>query len=180
MARAGQVIDNPRTGQRMNFLQTGAETNGELLQIDCLSPPHQAEEPLHVHPRQEHQFKVLAGTLRFEIGGRQQDLRVGDPALRITPATPHRFWNPGEVDARYLQEFRPALHIDRFFESLFALARDDKLNASGSPGLMQVAVMVPAHGDEIRLMNPPWPIVLVISAVLAPIARLLGYTADYH
>ena len=180
MVRAGQTIENPRTRQRMLFLQTGAETNGELLQIDCLSPAHQDKEPLHVHPRQEHQFTVLAGTLRFEIGGRQEDLRAGDPALRIAPATPHRFWNPGEVDARYLQEFRPALGIDGFFESLFALARDGKLNANGSPGLLQVALMVPAHGDEIRLTNPPWPIVLGVSAVLAPIARLLGYTAEYR
>jgi hypothetical protein len=39
MARPGQTIVNTRTGQEMTFLKTGGETEGSLLQIDCLSPP---------------------------------------------------------------------------------------------------------------------------------------------
>lgn len=180
MARAGDTIENPRTGQRMRFLQTGAETNGELLRIECVSPPHGAPEPVHVHPRQEHRFEVLDGALRFEVGGQQTDVRAGDAAFFVPPGAPHRFGNPGEVDARYLQEFRPALHIDGFFETLFALARDGKLDAKGSPGLLQVAVLVPEHRDEIRLVSPPWPVVRVMSALLGPVARLLGYRPDYR
>jgi len=164
-------------GQRMRFVKTGADTNGELLQIECVSAPHGAEEPLHVHPRQQHRFEVLEGTLRFEIAGQRRDLVPGDPPLFIAPATAHRFWNPGTVDARYVQEFRPALHIEEFFESLFALARDGKLDAKGSPSLLQISVMVPRHSDEIRLVSPPWPVVRVLTAVLAPVARLLGYRA---
>jgi len=32
-----------------------------------------------------------------------------------------------------MQEFRPALKIDKFFETLFGLAREDKLNERGRP-----------------------------------------------
>lgn len=180
MARTGDTIENPRTGQRMRFVQTGAETNGELLQIECVSPPHGAPEPMHIHPQQHHRFEVLDGVLRFEVDGKQTDVRALDPAFLIPPGVAHRFGNPGEADARYLQEFRPALHIDRFFRTLFALARDGKLDANGSPGLLQVAVLVPEHADEIRLVSPPWPVVRILAAVLGPIARRLGYRPDYE
>jgi hypothetical protein len=34
VAKGGDEIVNPRTGQRMVFLKTGTETGGELLRID--------------------------------------------------------------------------------------------------------------------------------------------------
>ncbi len=33
MAKAGDVIDNPTTGERITFLETTLETNGELLRF---------------------------------------------------------------------------------------------------------------------------------------------------
>ncbi len=123
---------------------------------------------------------MLDGVLRFEVDGKQTDVRAGDAAFFVPPRAAHRFGNPGQADARYLQEFRPGLHIDRFFEALFALGRDGELNATGSPGLLHVAVLVPEHSDEIRLVSPPWPVVWAISAVLRPVARLLGYRPDYR
>lgn len=38
MAKADDEIANPRTGQRMVFLETGEETGGELLRIDSYNP----------------------------------------------------------------------------------------------------------------------------------------------
>lgn len=34
MAYAGQIIDNPVSGERIEFLRTAADTNGELLEIE--------------------------------------------------------------------------------------------------------------------------------------------------
>ena len=53
MAKAGDEIVNPRTGQRMVFLKTGSGTNGELVQIDTYNPPTGVPEPEHVHPYQQ-------------------------------------------------------------------------------------------------------------------------------
>jgi hypothetical protein len=39
VAKAGDEIANPRTGQRMVFLETGEETGGELLRIDSYNRP---------------------------------------------------------------------------------------------------------------------------------------------
>ncbi|MDO8612184.1 MAG: cupin domain-containing protein [Dehalococcoidia bacterium] len=177
MAEHKHEIVNPRTGQRMLFLKTSDDTHGELLQIECFSPPHGPMEPEHVHPRQEHRFQVLSGSLAFRIRGEETIVREGG-AITIPPNAPHHFWNSGEEEAHYIQEFRPALRIDLFFETLFGLARDGKLNDRGVPNLLQAAVLVPDFSDEIRLTRPPWAVQRAVFAVLAPMARLRGYRAS--
>ena len=39
MVKAGDVIENPMTGEKMTFLVTGRETAGELLRIDMVVRP---------------------------------------------------------------------------------------------------------------------------------------------
>jgi quercetin dioxygenase-like cupin family protein len=178
MAKAGDEIVNPRTGQRMVFLKTGTETGGELVQIDTYNPPTGVPEPKHVHPIQESGAEVLSGSLRFRVGDEETSVQAGE-SITIPANTPHHFWNDGEEEAHWVQWFRPALKTDRFFETFFGLAQDGKLNEKGLPSLWQMAVSVPYFGDEGRLTSPPWAVQRVIFAVLAPIGRLLGYQAQY-
>jgi hypothetical protein len=86
-----------------------------------------------------------------------------------------RFWNDGSEDARSIQFFRRALEIASFFETLFTLAQEGKLDERGMPRPLQLAVTVPEFAEEIRPVSPPWPILRVLTAVLGPIARLRGY-----
>jgi len=178
MARAGDEIVNPRTGQRMVFLETGEETNGELVRIDTFNPPTGVPEPEHVHPFQESGAEVLSGSLRFHMNGRERSVKAGE-SITIPANTPHNFWNHGEEVAHAVQWFRPALKTDRFFETFFGLAQDGKLNEKGLPSFFQLAVMVPRFGDEIRLTSPPWAVQKALFGALAPVGRLLGYRAEY-
>src|SRR4028118_1231044 len=50
IAKAGDEIVNPRTGQRMVFLETGEESDGPLLRIDSYHPPPGGPEPEHAPP----------------------------------------------------------------------------------------------------------------------------------
>lgn len=56
--------------------------------------------------------------------------------------------------------------------ALFALAAADKLDASGMPRPLQLAVMVPEFEREIRPLSPPWPVLRVVAAILAPLAAI--------
>ena len=98
-------------------------------------------------------------------------------SLTIAANEPHRFWNHETQDAESVQFFRPALDIASFFETLFVLAQRDELDAAGMPRPLQLAVMVPAFGDEIRPVRPPWPITVAFTSLLRPIARARGYEA---
>ena len=178
MVKVGEEIFNPRTGQRMIFLQTGKETNGELLRNESYNPPVGDAEPEHTHPFQESGAEVISGSLRFRVGSEERTLKAGE-SITIPANTPHFFWNDGGEEAHFIGWFRPALKIDRFFESFFGLAQDGKLDEKGLPPILQLAVMVPHFADEIRLTSPPWAMQRAIFGALAPIARLLGYQPEY-
>lgn len=173
MAHVGEEIENPRTGQRMVFLQTGTETNGELLRIECFNPATAIDEPEHCHPCQASRAEVISGALRFRVRGEIQEVGAGESHM-IPAGVAHSFGNYGNVEAHWIAEFRPAMRTDAFFESLFDLAGRDKLNERGMPSLLQLAVSVPAFAQEIRVTRPPWPIQRALFALLGPIARLRG------
>jgi len=170
MPREGQEILNPRTGQRMRFVQI----RDDELRIESANPPTDEREPEHVHPNQESRAEVRSGSLVFEVDGKPQRIGPGQ-SITIPANTPHRFWNESEDPAQSVQTFRPAMGIAAFFETYFELARRGELKAGGDIPLLQVAAMVPVFRNEIRLTRPPWPIVRALTAVLGPIARRRGY-----
>jgi quercetin dioxygenase-like cupin family protein len=86
MATAGESIENPVTGERVAFLQTAAETAGELLAIDVFMRPAGRIAAAHVHPRQEERFTVRAGTIQMTIAGHTRTATTGEHVV-IAPTT---------------------------------------------------------------------------------------------
>ena len=77
MAKAGDVIENPITGERITFLKTTQETDGEMLRFEYVVPPR-FSIPEHVHPHQEERHEVLSGTLWGRVGGQERDYAQGE------------------------------------------------------------------------------------------------------
>lgn len=179
MIQKGDRIENTRTGQRMIFLKTWAETNGTQLQIECFSPVTSAREPEHIHPYQENRFHVLSGELCFSIDGKEQIAYPGE-TVSIPKNTPHHFWNSGATEAHYIQEFFPALKIDNLFETFFALSRDGKLNKHGAPNIFRTSLIMLKHQREIRLTKPVWIIQKMLFSFLSPLGKLFGYKSHYQ
>jgi quercetin dioxygenase-like cupin family protein len=177
MAQAEDVILNPRTGQIMRFLQTAASSGGALLQIETVDPPGTGD-PEHVHPRQETSAEVLSGALHFLVDGAVRIVRAGEKIV-IPANTPHHFWNEGPGDAVAIQEVRPALRTEEFFRTYFNLAREGKLDEDGMPSILQLALLVPEFHEEMRPTSPPWPLLRMLAALLAPVAKLRGYQSSY-
>jgi mannose-6-phosphate isomerase-like protein (cupin superfamily) len=171
MAHEGQQISNPRTGQRMTFV----ELREQLLRVDSVNPSNADErEPAHVHPKQESGADVISGSLTFEVNGTRSRVGPGE-SISIPANTPHRFWNEDGEDAHAIQFFKPALDIASFFETFFALAQQGKLDSKGMPRPLQLAVLVPEFEDELRPLSPPWPLLKALTTVLGPLARARGY-----
>lgn len=99
--------------------------------------------------------------------------------IDIPRNVPHYFWNDGNEEAHAIQEFRPALNIEDFFDTYFALARAGKLTEKGiPPNLFHMAVLIQEFDQVIRVMNPP-RLVQLLLITLAPFGRLLGYRGIY-
>src|SRR5207237_41994 len=64
----GQTIENPISGERITFLKTARETNGESCLFDCRVPPGKTPLPAHIHTRQEERFEVISVTLDVLLG----------------------------------------------------------------------------------------------------------------
>lgn len=176
MARAGDAIENPVSGERIVFRQTAGETNGELLAFDYTLRPGGSVPFAHVHPRQEERFEIVSGRARIRVG--RKKLTVGDGESVVVPAgTAHRLWNDGAEELRAIVEFRPVLRIEDGFEQLFALARAGKVGRLGLPrNPFRLAVLAYAFRDEIELTALP-RLQRAVTSMLAPVGRLLGYEA---
>jgi quercetin dioxygenase-like cupin family protein len=178
MAKSGSEIFNPRTGQRTIFLQTAADTGGTLLRIETFHPPHGAAEPEHVHPFQQSRCEVVSGALHFRIAGNERSVGAGEK-VGIPANVPHYFWNESDDEAHAIQEFRPALKTEDFFDTYFALARAGRLNEKGLPNLLVMAVLMREYDREMRVVQPPRLLQTLLMWTLSPFGRLLGYRGTY-
>jgi len=170
-----QTIINRRSGQRMIFRQTAKDTDGQLLEIESFNPPLTEKEPEHVHPKQESSAEVLAGTVHFSINGRIQIVKAGEKIV-IPPGVPHYFWNEGPLEAHTIQRFTPALTMEQFLKSYFALANEGKLDNNGMPPLLITSHLGLQHQDDIRVTKPPWIVQKFLYTLLVPVRLILRRT----
>ena len=174
MAHAGDVIENPVTGQRLIFLVTSADSDGELFAAEGVFSPGGFAGVPHVHPHQDERFEVLAGDAAFDIDGDRQVLTAGD-TIDVPRGTPHTFANAGADEMRVRFEFRPALtSTDQFYELYFAFAQQGRVNAKAMPGLLDIATVWPVTSEHAVLATPPAVIQNALFRVLGPIARITG------
>ena len=178
MAQTQHVISNPVIGHRITFLQTAEETNGELLQVEYAveQPEKKPKIPLHAHFRCEERFEVVEGTLGVVLDGAQQILACGE-SVTIAPGIAHTFWNAGDGEMRFITDVRPPGGLQTYWETVFGLACDGKVNANGMPNLLQLGVVAPLADSYDPRLSKVMSRALI--AVLGQIGRLWGYKARY-
>jgi mannose-6-phosphate isomerase-like protein (cupin superfamily) len=179
MAKRGDVLEHPVTGERITFLKTAEQTNGEYALLDLRVKPHGFVAAPHVHPRLQETFEIRKGTFTFVIDGEKRE--VGSCEGATVPAgAPHAWWNSGEEEGVAVLKFRPALQAEEFFETFFGLAKDGKVSPkTGLPNLLWLAVILRSYRDFIYLAKPLLPVQRVIFTPLAAVGRLLGYGVPY-
>jgi quercetin dioxygenase-like cupin family protein len=179
MIRTGDTIHNPATGERITFVATSRDTDGEAVVIDTVVEPHGFVAAAHVHPYQSERFAVVEGRLGLKVGREKRTLGPGE-VVTVEPGKTHRFWNAGEGEVRFVCEIRPALQFEGLLETMFALAADGKTNAKGMPNLLRLAVIANHHFDTVRLPFPPAWMQKAGLVMGAPFGRLVGYRPTYE
>ena len=87
----------------------------------------------------------------------------------MPPRTVHGWGNAGEDELWARIQFRPALRTEQFFDALFALARDGRIDRKGRPRPLQMAVLLHDFRDELQI---PWVPASVQRGLLKPLAAL--------
>ena len=97
--KAGEVYENPVTGERVVIRVGAEECGGELLVADLYVKPDGASVGEHVHPGIEEGFTVVRGRLGYRLEGREGVAGPGQH-LHVPHGTTHDWWNAGEKDCR--------------------------------------------------------------------------------
>jgi len=168
MAYSGQIIENPVSGERIHFLQTAADTDGELLEFELELTPDGHVPGAHVHPEQEERFHVLEGTMKFRLGMRTIVAGPGESVV-VPAGRVHKFANGSDAPARARVEVVPALDMEQLLETTVELAHEGRVTRRGMPKPLHLALFVRRFEREVRAPFPPaW----VVRALMAPIAAL--------
>ena len=187
MAKAGQSISNPLTGQRVVFVTTAAETGGTSLDLEWFVEPFRGKyPPEHVHLNQNERFEIISGQARYQLGGVERAAGPGD-VLDFPVNVPHIHPWSTSADGLHLRHhvacLTPDLHglqaIEKLGETSYGLARDGKGGRDGTGNLFQAAVLGAEMLPGVHPTRPPLIVQRIGVGILAPIGRLLGYRVQY-
>lgn len=175
------IIEAPRSGKRVRYLKTADRTGGEYARFEMwLAPPPASHGPMkHIHPKQDEYLEVRDGILGIWHAGTTHRLWPGN-SITIPTGDPHQFWNAGEEELHLIGEVRPALRTEPFMYITYGLGRDYPATPSGMPlNPLRLTPILNEYDDLLYLaFLPVWLQRLGVQC-LAPIGRLLGYTAEY-
>jgi mannose-6-phosphate isomerase-like protein (cupin superfamily) len=152
MATTGMTLESPPIGQRITFVRTAADTDGQELRLDALMKPG-AFIPPHVHIQQEESFEVLVGVGTFRIAGHKIVAGPGEKVV-IPAGVPHRFRNRSSADVHVSATLRPALRAEDLFERLFRLGGEGLVNGLGAPRPLTTAALIREFREEFFYL--PW------------------------
>ena len=179
MAYAGQIISNPVSGERIEFIRTAADTNGELLEFELELSADGHVPGAHVHPEQEERFHVLEGTMKFRLGMRTIVAEAGETVV-VPAGRVHKFANAGDETARVRVQVEPALDMEDLLCTTAELAHEGKVMRSGMPKPMHLALFVRRFRREVKAPFPPAPVVNALMAPLAALAARRGHAERYE
>lgn len=144
MVRAGMSFGDDNT--RVTFLQTAAETGGEVHEQRVEYSPGSRFPPRHFHPDQDEFFAIESGRMLFEVDGAERGLGVGEE-IRIPRGVKHRARNASAEEPAIVRwETRPALRTGEFQMLAYRLG--------SHAGLLDSALLAHVYRDVFRLSGP--------------------------
>ncbi|NEQ49134.1 MAG: cupin domain-containing protein [Leptolyngbya sp. SIO3F4] len=91
----------------LDFIATGAETNGQYFLSKTRIPAGDPGPPSHTHQNEDESFYLLHGEVIFSVQGKEITLHAGE-FLNIEKGEKHTWRNEGREDATLIVTFTPA------------------------------------------------------------------------
>ena len=174
-----RTIENPLSGERVTFLATAEETDGEYARIRNETSAGARGVVMHYHLTYTEAFEVLAGTLDVCVGTKEKHLMLGKGESAFVPlSTAHRFWNSSTEPVVFEVEIKPARNFETALRAQFGLVEDGKTNEKAIPNnVLELALIFEL--SESYIVGMPLFLQKGIFGALARIARLLGYDPEF-
>jgi mannose-6-phosphate isomerase-like protein (cupin superfamily) len=148
------------------------DTDGRFLEMELLLPPDAVAAPPHIHPAQEEEYEVLAGTLDVLVDGTWRPVSNGE-SITVPARHAHTFRNSSGGPARVRNTHTPALQFQYYIEKVHALVTSGKVTSfKNLSSLIYMSMLWEEHNREIVAARPTQRAVM---AVLARVGKRLGY-----
>ena len=178
MAYSGKKIENPMTGQSIQFLRTAKDTGGALLEMETTYRSASTPPIPHYHPHQDEHFTVIKGELTLMTGRKMMVLKEGEQ-IRIPRGQHHAMWNASSSPTIVNWKVSPALETENLLEIVMGLSAAGKVNRKGMPSILQMSILAPRFSKVYRISQPARWLQLLVFGVLKPFALLSGHQADF-
>ena len=164
---------NPATGEHIQYVVTGLESDGAVVRYRWTSAPGGAIVD-HTHPGSTEIFTILEGTCDFTIGGRQVTLRPGETGI-VPPGVVHSENNRSGLLVRGIVELQPAAKTAELHDTLAGIGSDLPHKPNGAPSsLLQLGSTFWYFRDDIRATSPPVWLQNLFLPILSSLARVAG------
>lgn len=118
MTKADRVLKS--TTLRREFLVTGDETDGRLVEMRVTYHARSPFPPPHLHPSQTETFVVEEGEMMVRLDGHESTLRCGN-TLVVPPGSVHQMRNATGAPTIVNWKVEPALRTTEFFVASHAI-----------------------------------------------------------
>ena len=173
-----RTVENPIAGERITFLATAEETNGEYVRVRNEASAGAQGPVMHYHLAYTEAFKVLKGRLDMCVG-KENHLVLGEGESAFVPlSTAHRFWNSSTEPVLFEVEVRPARNFEKAIRAQVGLVEDGKTNEKAIPkNIFELALIYEL--SESYIVGMPLFLQKGIFGALARIARWRGYDPEF-
>jgi len=166
---SSRPIHNSIFGDRVTFVETAAETQGEYTRVHVELAPGGGGPPLHYHTNYDETFTVIEGVLGIQLGEQILMLERGDRCTAPVGAL-HRFFNPSATERVVFEGLvTPAsANFETMLQVAYGLANDGLTDRRGIPKSLEHLALTFMWGDT----NLPG-----VFSVIAPAMRWLARRA---
>ncbi len=126
--------------------------------------------PIHKHPTQEENFRVLAGNLEVYRVDRWIKLSAGEE-IHIPKNTAHTFRSRDKGDCYFEYVVTPKGNFTGMLQTFEKLMAADKIRSNSDPrSLVYLAMTFKEHEEELVSVNPPQ----FVMTAMAGVGKMLG------
>ena len=177
--KSTRTIMNPVNGEKVTFVKTAAETDGEITLLELEVFPNAqgtSKIPLHYHLSYAETFRVLEGELTVQTDKETMRLKPGESAT-VPINTPHAFSNKSSQPVKAMLEVTPGNEgFEKGLCILYGLAADGKTNENGMPKSITHMALGMMKSD-VRLTGM-LSFVFPIIKLIAKMARKRGFEQE--
>ncbi|GAB3162925.1 cupin domain-containing protein [Telluribacter humicola] len=176
MAKADETLENKVTGEKVRWLKTARDTDGNYLQYDWYIAPRSQRLLRHYHSYQTETISVQSGALTVDCDGTLHLLHRGD-TLTIQKGQLHQWWNQEDEPVMATVTVEPALNTETQIEQLFGLCNDGQVTFDERLPFLQQVVLSEEY--DLKVVGLPEKTNSLSYRLLTSFASILGYKGYY-